>query len=303
LADRIRLLSIPLRQPFRQGPHANGCGADALTSLHVEKHPMKRLIATIAPVVVAAFAGAVQATPYIADPGDEAHVPIVVQDFFLVGNGRDGARRAMQADLTFARDMARHHQGAVEMASAYLDDPRGTNPVIRHLARAIIHNQAFEMAVLDVVRRHVEAGPTTITRLGPYQIVALRRGVDGLEHEWFFVEAPPPSVLDLWFSSGPRMSAFDVQFARPMIEHHSAALDMATAYNTNPDGGSSVLGPLNINILISQRYEIGLLRRLIAHYPGDPAMVPDDPRMMEIMHRSMGGMHGTNDKGGAPPHH
>ena len=264
---------------------------------------MKRLVVTMVPVVVAVFAGAAQATPYIADSSEEAHVPVVIQDFFLVGNGRDGARRAMQADLSFARDMARHHQGAVDMARAYLDDPRGTNPVIQHLARAIIHNQAFEIAVLDVVRRHVEAGPMTIARLGSYQVVSLSRGVDGLEHEWFFVEAPPPSVLDLWFSSDPRISAFDVQFARPMIEHHSAALKMATAYNTNPDGGNSVLGPLNINILISQRYEIGLLRRLIARYPGDPTTVPDDPKMMEIMHRSMSGMHGSNDGGGTPPHH
>jgi hypothetical protein len=34
------------------------------------------------------------------------------------------------------------------------------------------------------------------------------------------------------------MSEFDVQFARPMIQHHSMAIEMARAYNRNPDGGS-----------------------------------------------------------------
>lgn len=264
---------------------------------------MKRLVRTITHIAAAAFIGAAQATEYIADSSDEEHIPIVVRDVFLVGNGRDGARRAMETDLRFAQDMARHHQGAVDMARAYLDDPRGTNSVIRHLAQAIIHNQAFEIAVLDVVRQHVEAGPTPLARLGAYQIVTLGRGVDGLEHEWFFVEAPPPSVLDLWFSPDSQSSTFDVQFARPMIEHHSAAIDMAMRYNTDPNGRSSVLGPLNIGIVVDQRYEIGLLRRVIARYPGDPAAVPDDPKMMEIMHRSMGDMHGSSNERGATPHH
>lgn len=124
------------------------------------------------------------------------------------------------------------------------------------------------------------------------ELVSLSRGVDGLEHVWFFVRAPAPSVADLWLSPGLRASEFDVQFARPMIEHHSAALDMAMKYNTNPNGRNAVLGSMNTGIMVDQRYEIGFLQRLMARYPGNPAAVPDDPRMMEVMKASMSGMEG-----------
>jgi uncharacterized protein (DUF305 family) len=233
--------------------------------------------------------GVGSASEYIADSSDEEHIPVVVRDVFL---NEASARRAMEADLAFAQNMARHHQGAVDMAKAYLQDSRGTNPVVQRLSRAIIHNQAFEIAVLDVVRQHVESGPRRVAQFGGTQLTSLSRGIDGLEHTWMFVRAPAPSVADLWLSPGLRVSEFDVQFARPMIQHHSAALDMAMQYNTNPDGRNSVLGPLNTGIMVDQRYEIGFLQRLIARYSGNPSSVPDDPRMMEIMKASMSGMEG-----------
>jgi uncharacterized protein (DUF305 family) len=248
---------------------------------------MTQVIRASAIAAAVLFSLGANASEYTADSSGEEHVPVVVRDVFV---GKDAAQRAMQTDLEFARNMARHHQGAVDMATAYLNDPRGANPIVRRLSRGIIHNQAFEIALLDVVRQHVEAGPQPLAQVGGREFVALNRGVDGLEHEWFFVKAPAPSVADFWLTPGLKVSDFDVQFARSMIQHHSAAIDMAMRYNTNPDGGSSVLGPLNIGILIDQRYEIGFLRRLIARYPGDPATVADDPKMMEIMHRSMGGM-------------
>jgi uncharacterized protein (DUF305 family) len=247
-------------------------------------------MAFAAGVVASLITGLAYASEYIADAGDEEHVPVVVRDFFI---DRGGADRAMQADLGFARNMARHHQGAVDMAVYYLNDPRGTNPVIRRLASAIIHNQDFEIAVLDVIRKHVEAGPET----GPLGILSLSRGIDGLEHSWRFVKAAQPSAADIWLSSGMQVTAFDVQFARPMIVHHRAAVDMAMRYNRNPDGGSSIIGPMNIGIMTDQDYEIGLMRRLLARYPGDPHAVPDDPKMMELMQRSMAGMHGGHHGG------
>lgn len=231
--------------------------------------------------------GAAAASEYIADSSDEEHIPVVVRDVFA---NEESARRAMEADLAFAQNMARHHQGAVDMAEAYLQDLRGTNPVLRRLSRAIIHNQAFEIAVLEVVRRHVAAGPQRVVQFGSTELVSLSRGVDGLEHEWMFVRAPAPSVADIWLSPGLRVSDFDVQFARPMIEHHSAALEMAMTYNTDPNGKNVVLGPMNTGIMVDQRYEIGFLQRLISRYPGDPTSVPDDPKMMEIMKASMSGM-------------
>jgi uncharacterized protein (DUF305 family) len=254
-----------------------------LLSDHVLEIDMTRLIISGA-AALALLASPAAATEYISDPSESSHVPVVVRDVFL---SQERAQRAAAADLAFARNMRRHHQGAVGMANAYLEDPRGTNPVIRRLAHAIIRNQAFEIAVLDTVERHVTQGPQTMASLGRAEVVTLDRGVDGLEHEWMFIEAPPPSVIDLWLSPNLEISAFDVQFARPMIKHHAAAVDMAMQYNSNPDGRSSVLGPLNIGIMVDQRYEIELMRRLIARYPGDPAIVPNDPKMMALMHRAM----------------
>ncbi len=228
-------------------------------------------------------------TEYISDPSESEHVPVVVRDFFP---SEEHARRAMAADGEFARNMARHHQGAVDMARAYLRDPRGVNPVVQRLARSMIHNQAFEIAVLEIVRRDVEAGPQPFASLGGRQLVSLDRGFDGLEHEWFFIRAPQPSIVDLWLAPDLKVTEFDVQFARPMIQHHSAAVDMALRYNRSPDGHSSVLGPMNIGIIVDQRYEIDLMQRLIARYPGDPNSVPDDPEMIRLMQRSMSGMRG-----------
>lgn len=173
-------------------------------------------------------ASAASASEYIADSSEEHHVPVVVRDFFF---GRDAAERAMRTDLEYTQMMARHHQGAVDMAVYYLNDARGTNPVIRRLSRSIIHNQDFEIAVLDVIRTHVGVGPQPVGLLG---LVSLPRGFDGLEHVWQFTRAGTPSIVDIWLSPGLRVSDFDVQFARPMIEHHSAAVTWRCATTATP---------------------------------------------------------------------
>lgn len=67
---------------------------------------------------------------------------------------------------------------------------------------------------------------------------------------------------------------------------------MALRYNRNPDGGNSIIGPMNTGIMIDQEYEIGLMQQLLDRYPGDVDAVPDDPKMMELMQRSMSGMQG-----------
>ena len=67
--------------------------------------------------------------------------------------------QTVRADLDFAAGMQRHHQGAVTMSRDYLDDQRGTNPILRKMANGIIANQRLEIAMLDVVRRHAAAEP------------------------------------------------------------------------------------------------------------------------------------------------
>jgi hypothetical protein len=70
------------------------------------------------------------------------------------------------------------------------EDPRGTNPILRKLAHAIIANQRFEIALLDDVRRRVQTEPEAVADLGLTRIV--RREIGGLEHQWQFVKRRPP---------------------------------------------------------------------------------------------------------------
>src|SRR5581483_7978563 len=137
-----------------------------------------------------------------------------------------------------------------------LADPRGTNPVLRQFCQATIRNQAFEIAVLNRVEQQVARGVTPLFHIGSAQLVAVQRGWDGLEHEWTFVEAPEQSAMSLWVAGRDvTTSEYDVQFARLMTKHHKAAIAMARAYNTNPDGGNSIIGPLNVNIMTTQNFE------------------------------------------------
>lgn len=233
----------------------------------------------------------VGATEYISDPDTDPHVPVVVTDLFVLGEEPLDPGIA-EADLEYARDMRRHHQGALDMSARYLDDPRGTHPVLRRLSHAIMANQEFEITVLDTVHDHVQAGPREVLRLGGLRLTALDRGIDGLEHALEFIEVPAPSFIDVQLSQA-EVSEYDVQFARPMIRHHAAAIEMADSYDAGAPDVNRILGSLNIDIRVEQAYEIGLLRQVLADYPGDPAAVPDDPAMMEIMERSMSGMGGT----------
>lgn len=261
---------------------------------------MRLRSAALVLAVLAWSANSALATPYGENDDDEFHLTTPVRGIFFGSAGHARAERAMQTDLKFARNMSRHHQGAVDMATAYLGDARGTNPIIRRLAQAIIRNQAFEIDLLEVVEKDVARGPQPVP--GMPGAVWLARGWEGLEHEWQFVKSPSPSALDLWLTPGLQVSDFDVQFARPMIQHHSAAIEMAMAYNRNPDGGNSLLGSMNYDIMQDQRAEISLLRRLIARYAGDPGAVKDDPNMMKMMHRSMPGMAMNAAEPGAPSH-
>lgn len=248
--------------------------------------------AATALLIATGWVGGAVAMPYEEDLEDEdaMHIVRLVRDFHVVPKGQELDPRFAEADLTFVEQMARHHQGAVDMAETYLADPRGRNPVLRRLAGGIIANQRFEIDLLGNVRSNVAAGPRTVSQVGSSQVVALDRGIDGLEHVWKFRKASPPSIADIWLTPGFAVSDFDVQFVRPMVQHHQAAVQMAGDYNSDPVATNLLLRRLNNDIMVDQRYEIGFIESVLARYPGDPQGVPDDPRMMEIMHRSMGDM-------------
>ena len=68
-----------------------------------------------------------------------------------------------------------------------------------------------------------------------------------------------------------------------MIIHHHAAIDMARAYSADSAADNGILKAMNRNIVIDQRYEIELLKKLIRRYPGNPDEVAVDPAMIHGM--------------------
>jgi hypothetical protein len=158
---------------------------------------MKMLRTALIAAFLAALSGASFAIEYEHDEGTEAHVPTVVHDLALVGPEETVDPRTIRANLDYAAGMQRHHEGALTMSRDYLDDPRGTNPLLRKMARGIIANQRFAIAVLEVILSHAAAEPETVLDLGIARIVRRPTGVDGLEHAWQFVERKPPGFLDL----------------------------------------------------------------------------------------------------------
>lgn len=219
--------------------------------------------------------------------------------FEIVRLGVDGGPdpATVRADLDYVRGMREHHAGALSMSEEYLADPEARNPALRRLARSIIPNQAFEIALLDEVERRVERPPVPLGIGG----LALRPAATGrMEQRLRFMKTPRPFVWALWGDPGP-ITERDVLFAKAMIIHHEGALDMARAYNADPLGRNTFLELLNIDIVTDQAQEIALMQAVIDRYPGDAAAIVVDPSMVHGMdmsghgggHRHHGG-HGTH---------
>lgn len=234
--------------------------------------------------VMAAFSAVspAAASPYDPESSPQWHIPTLMRDIY---RNPEVAKAAIAADQDFVAGMRTHHQGAVTMARAYLAGPAGNHPLIRKLANAIIANQEFEIVLLDDVGQKIQVPPRQIA--GGW--VSRQMGWDGLEHTWRFVKSPPPGFLDLWLD-GTAMGEEEVRFAKGMIIHHQAAVDMARAYNANPAADNRILKALNRDIVVDQRYEIRLLERLIDRYPGNADTIVVDPATVPGMPHH-GGMH------------
>ena len=263
---------------------------------------MSMLKTLLVSAFLVAYSGVASAIEYEPDEGTEAHLPTVVHDMLVLGPEEPVDPGTIRTDLDYAAAMKRHHEGAVTMSTDYLEDPLGTNPILRKMARGIITNQRFEIAMLDVVRRDVAVEPETVLDLGFARIVRRPAGVDGLEHEWQALKREPPGFLDLALAPGLESSERDVKFAKEMMIHHQAALDMARDYNADPQTTNLVLRRLNLDIIVDQTYEVGFLQQIVDRFPGDPDAVETDdmiPGMMDMPMNegsdgSMGGMdHGT----------
>lgn len=242
-------------------------------------------------VFLVALSGVSSATEYEADHGTEGHVPVIAYQTLVLPPGETIDPRIIRADLDYTTDMKRHHEGAVTMSMEYLEDPRGTNPVLRELAHGIIANQRFEIAVLDDIRRRVEKEPETVTDLGFARLVRREIGVDGLEHQWHFDKRRPPGYLDLALAPGLEASERDVKFSKEMMHHHQMALDMARRYNADPKSTNRIIRLLNLDIIVDQTYEIGFLQQVVDRFPGDADAVEVDLSMDRMM-----GM--STDRGG-----
>jgi uncharacterized protein (DUF305 family) len=200
---------------------------------------------------------------------------------------------ALRADRDYLAGMRPHHAGALTMSQAYLGDPQAGSPVLQALARAILRNQGFEIGLLDEVSRNLDR-PPVVLHLGVTRLALQPSATEGLAQMQRFQRSPIPAAM-----AGPNapVTARDVQFAKGMTLHHQAALDMARAYQANPDARNGFLGLLNVDIMTDQTQEIALMRSVVAGYPGDPDGVPVDPSMIH----GMDGMpHGGK---AAPPAH
>jgi uncharacterized protein (DUF305 family) len=181
--------------------------------------------------------------------------------------------KAGAADLDFIAGMRPHHAGALTMSEEYLKDPQAENAGLKQLARGIIHNQTFEIGVLDNAESHIGQ----LADDGTGQIAA-----NGQVQKEKFFRAPMPGPLDI-FAGPTTVSARDVQFAKAMVIHHQAAVDMCGDYLENPEAHSGYLQQMCLDIIRDQKQEIGYMNGVVARYAGDPDAVKIDASMIHGM--------------------
>src|SRR3546814_20644245 len=91
---------------------------------------MKRWNPCLSAVVVifaaTSWAAGTVAMPYEEEleEEDDQHIVRLVRDFHVIAADGQHDPRTAQVDLAFVEQMGRPHQGAVDMAETYLDDPR-----------------------------------------------------------------------------------------------------------------------------------------------------------------------------------
>jgi uncharacterized protein (DUF305 family) len=219
---------------------------------------------------------------YKEDEEEEGHFDAPTYRYFFASPDDQTMSAHVQRDLKYVDEMAEHHRGALRMSEAYLQDSRGDNPFLQRMANAIIHNQKFEIGWLVDLRRRVAEGPEEIIQIGDLQLVRLPAGITGMEHRMRFQPAPVLSVTNTIEASKP-ISEYDVIFAKSMKMHHDMALQMARAYNDDPNGGNVVIREINRGILRNQAVEIGILTDVISAYAGNPDAVEIPPEMHEMM--------------------
>ena len=206
---------------------------------------------------------------------------------------------AQAVDRAYVSGMRPHHAGALTMSQDYLADPQSSSPVLRALARAIIRNQTFEIALLDAVAADL-ARPPMVVPLG-FTTLRLQPVADeGWAQKSRFFRSPMPSLLDALSNPAARVTERDVAFAKGMTMHHQAAVDMARDYHANPAARNGFLGLMNIDIERDQTQEIGLMQSVIHQYAGNPDTVIVNPATVHGMEGMNHGGHGATTATSAP---
>ena len=199
---------------------------------------------------------------------------------------------AVKADRDYVTGMRAHHSGALSMSEEYLADPNASSPALKELAQAIVHNQKFEIGLLDEVARNL-ARPARVVNLGFARLAFQPGATEGLGQRDRFMKYPIPGPLAAVFSEGAPVTERDVQFAKAMTIHHQGALDMARAYQADRNGRNTFLGLLNVDIVTDQTQEIALMRRVIAAYAGDADAVQVPASMVHGMEGMSHAGHGA----------
>lgn len=135
---------------------------------------------------------------------------------FVAGTGRPPSEGS--ADVGFLRDMAFHHDQAVVMASAVLDET--SEPLVRTFAKEIVMVQRYEMGVMDTYlnRWGYSAEPSGDTAKEWMGMAVPRDEMPGMASE-----SQMRALRDAEGKEADRL------FLTMMIEHHRGGADMAEA--------------------------------------------------------------------------
>ncbi|WP_159347425.1 DUF305 domain-containing protein [Roseomonas harenae] len=252
-------------------------------------HPANRCRVLPAAAIAAVLLGASPASAMVSEGYEPGRSPVLSHSYSLLP--ADALEQSLKADRDYLSGMRPHHAGALSMSEEYLADPQSSSPLLRELAQAIIQNQRYEIALLEEVARKLDQPPRMVN-LGFARFAIQPAGTEGLAQRYRIFRAPIPGPLTPVQTTDRLVTMRDVQFAKAMTTHHQGALEMARAYQANPDGRNTFLGLLNVDIITDQAQEIALMRRAITAYPGDADAVPVPASMIHGMEGMSHGAHG-----------
>lgn len=162
------------------------------------------------------------------------------------------------AEAGFARDMATHHEQAVEMSLLIID--RSMDPRILTLARDIAFMQQSQIGQM---RGWLDVWGLPATGLDP-PMTWMGHTTTGLIPGM----ATRVELASLQQATGTEA---DRQFLKLMMRHHEGALPMAQALLDRSD--NEPVSQLARSILTSQQAEIELMQSMLEQVPGEAASV------------------------------